>query len=97
MSRSTSRLAALVDVTDHRCRGGWLDRDADQPRPCLVCRPHLADPYRARPATEAERADQLARIRRGVMRCRAALDRAGARTERPEINGDGRTCTGRRG
>lgn len=21
---------------------GWLDRNADQPKPCLRCRPHLA-------------------------------------------------------
>lgn len=27
---------------DPRCRNGWIDRDADQPKPCLLCRPHLA-------------------------------------------------------
>jgi hypothetical protein len=27
---------------DPRCDGGWLDRDADVPVPCLVCKPHLA-------------------------------------------------------
>lgn len=26
----------------HRCDGGWIDRDADHPRPCLRCRPRLA-------------------------------------------------------
>lgn len=26
----------------HRCRRGWIDRDADHPVPCLVCKPHLA-------------------------------------------------------
>lgn len=26
---------------DPRCRNGWIDRDADQAVPCLVCRPHL--------------------------------------------------------
>ncbi|ACU39383.1 hypothetical protein [Actinosynnema mirum] len=26
----------------HACNEGWLDRDADHPRPCLVCKPHLA-------------------------------------------------------
>jgi hypothetical protein len=27
---------------DLRCRNGWIDRDADVPVPCLICRPHLA-------------------------------------------------------
>lgn len=27
----------------HECRNGWLTRsDDDTPRPCLICRPHLA-------------------------------------------------------
>lgn len=26
----------------HRCRRGWIDRNADHPVPCLVCKPHLA-------------------------------------------------------
>lgn len=25
----------------HSCDRGWIDRDADRPRPCLVCRPWL--------------------------------------------------------
>jgi len=25
----------------HRCRRGWIDRNADRPVPCLVCKPHL--------------------------------------------------------
>ncbi len=31
-----------VDEQPHRCRRGWIDRDADHPVPCLVCKPHLA-------------------------------------------------------
>lgn len=27
--------------TEHRCDHGWIDADADQPRPCLHCRPWL--------------------------------------------------------
>lgn len=26
----------------HRCDRGWIDRNADRPKPCLVCKPHLA-------------------------------------------------------
>lgn len=33
-------IADTVDV--HECDGGWIDRDADHPRPCLVCKPNLA-------------------------------------------------------
>lgn len=29
-------------VRPHRCRRGWIDRNADHPVPCLVCKPHLA-------------------------------------------------------
>lgn len=30
-------------VHPYRCRrSGWIDRDADHPIPCLVCKPHLA-------------------------------------------------------
>lgn len=29
-------------VHDLRCRGGWVDRDADPAVPCLDCKPHLA-------------------------------------------------------
>lgn len=29
-------------VRPHRCRRGWINRDADRPVPCLVCKPHLA-------------------------------------------------------
>lgn len=31
-----------VVAQSHRCRGGWIDRDADNPVPCLQCRPWLA-------------------------------------------------------
>lgn len=34
--------AADVVQLPHQCDGGWLDRDADQPRPCPHCKPHLA-------------------------------------------------------
>jgi hypothetical protein len=34
--------AATVEQLPHQCDGGWLDRDADNPRPCLRCKPHLA-------------------------------------------------------
>lgn len=30
------------DQPTHRCRRGWIDRNADHPVPCLVCKPHLA-------------------------------------------------------
>jgi hypothetical protein len=33
---------------DPRCRKGWLDADADNPVPCLVCKPHLAPGRRVR-------------------------------------------------
>ncbi len=32
----------------HTCDKGWIDREADQPRPCLICRPHLAPGRRVR-------------------------------------------------
>lgn len=32
----------------HRCQRGWIDRNADNPVPCLVCRPHLAPENRTR-------------------------------------------------
>lgn len=32
----------------HRCRRGWIDRNADHPVPCLVCKPHLAPENRTR-------------------------------------------------
>jgi hypothetical protein len=31
----------------HHCDRGWIDRDADQPRPCLVCKPWLSRATRA--------------------------------------------------
>lgn len=47
------RTGALVEpddvqaLDDHRCRRGWLTSpDADQPRPCLACRPWLIPPRR---------------------------------------------------
>ena len=27
----------------HRCDHGWLDRNADHPRPCLICKPWLEE------------------------------------------------------
>lgn len=39
-------------IGDHLCRRGWLTRtDADQPKPCLTCKPWLAH---ARQPTAAE-------------------------------------------
>jgi hypothetical protein len=35
---------------EHRCDHGWIDRDADHPVPCLVCRPHLEPAERHRRA-----------------------------------------------
>lgn len=29
------------DDRPHRCSNGWIDRNADHPVPCLVCKPHL--------------------------------------------------------
>ncbi|MGW5743832.1 hypothetical protein [Amycolatopsis sp. NPDC003861] len=55
----------------HRCDRGFVDRDADHPVPCLVCRPHLApdqlapEPRKPTPAPEVARA--------GIRACRAAL------------------------
>jgi hypothetical protein len=37
---------------DPRCRKGWIDRDSDQPIPCLVCKPHLAPRNRVRQVGE---------------------------------------------
>ncbi|MDV7101654.1 hypothetical protein R4227_16405 [Gordonia amicalis] len=38
---STEKSSPMADH-DPRCDGGWLGgRDADHPRPCLQCRPHL--------------------------------------------------------
>lgn len=31
-----------TDDRPHRCRRGWINREADNPVPCLVCKPHLA-------------------------------------------------------
>lgn len=43
----------------HVCRGGWLTpAGADEPRPCLECRPWLRE---RRPATRAELARFVAR------------------------------------
>lgn len=33
---------------DPRCRKGWIDRDADNPVPCLKCKPNLAPEIRRR-------------------------------------------------
>lgn len=33
------------DPDKHECDGGWIGpdgRDADNPKPCTVCKPHLA-------------------------------------------------------
>jgi hypothetical protein len=30
------------DQPPHRCKNGWIDRDADHPVPCLTCKPWLA-------------------------------------------------------
>lgn len=45
---SHDRYGDLIEDDDaeanrpHRCHRGWIDRDADKPVPCLVCKPHLA-------------------------------------------------------
>lgn len=38
--------ATTAQPHDPRCRKGWIDRDGDQPVPCLVCKPHLAPELR---------------------------------------------------
>jgi hypothetical protein len=49
----------LAATGDHHCRRGWLTRPAvDEPIPCLVCRPWLAE---RRPPTRAELAAFQAR------------------------------------
>lgn len=42
-------------VRPHRCRNGWINRDADNPVPCLVCKPHLARARTHRTREEASR------------------------------------------
>ncbi|MBP2341057.1 hypothetical protein JOF41_007311 [Saccharothrix coeruleofusca] len=37
-----------VEEAEHHCRNGWIDRDADQPVPCLLCKPHLDPAKRVR-------------------------------------------------
>jgi hypothetical protein len=44
------RTGEPVEPDEHDCQGGWIDRDADHPVPCLVCRPHLAPAQRHRRA-----------------------------------------------
>jgi hypothetical protein len=34
--------AAQAVAVHRRYCSGWIDRDADHPVPCLVCKPHLA-------------------------------------------------------
>lgn len=38
------------DQPDHHCDDGWIDRDANPARPCLICKPHLAPAARRRRA-----------------------------------------------
>lgn len=66
----------------HHCRNGWIDRDGDLPRPCLVCKPHLAAPVPRQPPLD------LDRIRRGIEQCRRALRPDGAAPTRARENGD---------
>lgn len=40
--------AEAVPVDAHTCDRGWVDREADHPVPCLVCRPNLAPGLRLR-------------------------------------------------
>lgn len=42
------------DEHDARCRGGWLDRNADPAIPCLVCKPHLAPTVLRRATLDAD-------------------------------------------
>lgn len=45
----------------HGCRDGWIDRDAERPRPCLRCRPYLAHrPPKPRPHPDVARAGSAA-------------------------------------
>lgn len=44
----------LEPAHDRRCRGGWIDRDADTPVPCLVCKPHLDPAVRRRALLDAD-------------------------------------------
>lgn len=38
-----------AELAEHKKRcSGWVDRDADHPKPCLRCRPHLAPEERRR-------------------------------------------------
>ncbi|WP_146073756.1 hypothetical protein [Amycolatopsis sp. CA-126428] len=54
-------------TTAHHCDRGWLDREADHPIPCRVCRPHLAPPQPRKPPPDPEVA------RAGIAAVRAAL------------------------
>lgn len=59
-------LAPVVQLP-HQCDSGWLDRDADQPRPCLACRPWLARSQPPLPPPDPTR------IQAGVQLCRDAI------------------------
>lgn len=38
-----------AELAEHKKRcSGWIDRDADHPKPCLRCKPHLAPEERRR-------------------------------------------------
>lgn len=56
----------------HDCDDGWIDRDVDNPLPCLVCRPHLA-PDARRAALGLPAVQPAADPQTGINACRAAL------------------------
>ncbi|WP_158840947.1 hypothetical protein [Saccharothrix deserti] len=37
----TNRPQQAAQPPPHHCDTGWIDRNADKPVPCLICRPHL--------------------------------------------------------
>jgi hypothetical protein len=37
-----------IEPDEHTCDHGWIDRNADRPVPCILCRPHLAPAQRRR-------------------------------------------------
>ncbi|WP_033288276.1 hypothetical protein [Amycolatopsis jejuensis] len=48
-----------LPLHDPRCDGnGWVDRDADHPRPCYDCRPKLRPPNLRRALLDADQLRQ---------------------------------------
>ncbi|SMD24195.1 hypothetical protein [Lentzea albidocapillata] len=69
---TADRPQQTVHRLPHACDQGWLDRNADHPRPCLTCRPHLA-PHRRRADLGIPAARPAGDHQAGIKAVRAAL------------------------